>query len=131
MALGGRLYQKTHEVTGFMDHRENAADPLDVQYAPSHSINLTPNGVLAGIARAATAKVNSLHGQGIAQLGNGLMTEATAADGLIEAFRSEADSFVLAVQWHPEWRVLENPFYHGIFRVFGDACRQRASLRVR
>ena len=131
VALGGRLHQKIHEVTGFMDHRENSADALDVQYAPSHSINLTPNGMLAGIARAATVKVNSLHGQGIAQLGKGLMIEATAADGLIEAFRSEADSFVLAVQWHPEWRALENPFYHSIFRVFGDACRQRASLRVR
>ena len=57
--------------------------------------------------------------------------EATAPDGLIEAYRSDGASFLLAVQWHPEWRVTENAFYHGIFRAFGDACRRRASQRVR
>jgi putative glutamine amidotransferase len=69
-------------------------------------------------------------------LGEGLITEATAPDGLIEAYRFDGGgrgdgAFLLAVQWHPEWRVLENPFYHGIFRAFGDACRQRAAQRIR
>lgn len=131
VAFGGRLHQKVHDVDGFMDHRENLDDPLDVQYAPTHPIALVPGGLLAGIAGGDTAHVNSLHGQGIARLGETLTVEATAADGLIEAYRRNAGSFLLAVQWHPEWRVLENPFYHGIFRAFGDACRQRASQRIR
>ena len=136
VAFGGRLYQKVHEVHGHMDHRENLDDPLDVQYAPVHPVALAPGGLLARIADADTAAVNSLHGQGIARLGEGLQVEATAPDGLVEAYRfgggpGDEGRFLLAVQWHPEWKVLENPFYHGIFRAFGDACRQRAAQRIR
>ncbi|MGX9188484.1 gamma-glutamyl-gamma-aminobutyrate hydrolase family protein [Stenotrophomonas sp. Ker107b] len=46
--------------------------------------------------------------------------------GLIEAARSTAHRFVLGVQWHPEWRVADNPFYHSIFHAFGDACRRNS-----
>jgi putative glutamine amidotransferase len=138
VAFGGRLHQKVHEVEGHLDHRENPDDPLDLQYAPTHEIALSPGGWLAGIAGAETARVNSLHGQGIAMLGEGLTVEATAPDGLIEAYRRSGSAFdgstgpfLLAVQWHPEWRLLENAFSLGIFRAFGDACRQRANQRIR
>jgi putative glutamine amidotransferase len=129
VALGGRLHQKVHEVLGFDDHREDADEPLETQYAPRHPILLRAGGLLAQIAGADRAEVNSLHGQGVARLGDGLVIEATAPDGLIEAYRRPASSFLLAVQWHPEWRVRENPFYLGIFRAFGDACRRRAQQR--
>lgn len=131
VALGGTLHQKVHEVGAYDDHRENPDDDLDAQYAPSHPIDLHPGGLLAGIAGAARAEVNSLHGQGIARLGEGLTVEATAPDGLIEAYRRPDSDFLLAVQWHPEWRVRENAFYLGIFRAFGDACRRRAQRRTR
>ena len=85
---------------------------------------------LERIAGVAHSRVNPLHGQGIARLGEGLTVEATAPDGLIEAYRCDGGGFLLAVHWHPEWRVTENPFYHGIFRAFGDACRQRAAQRL-
>lgn len=130
VALGGALHQKVHEVDGYLDHREDPQDPLEAQYAPTHRIDLAPGGLLAAIAGAASTEVNSLHGQGIARLGEGLKVEATAPDGLIEAYRRDGNGFVLAVQWHPEWRVLENRFYHDIFRAFGDACRRRAAQRV-
>jgi putative glutamine amidotransferase len=68
-----------------------------------------------------------VHYQGIDRLGEGLGIEAVASDGLVEAFRVEdAPAFALAVQWHPEWRVLENPVSLAIFRAFGAACRARA-----
>lgn len=130
VALGGRLHQKVHELAGMRDHRENTDDPLDVQYAAAHEVALAPGGLLAGIAGGSRVHVNSLHGQGVARLGEGLQVEATAPDGLVEAYRRDGGGFLLAVQWHPEWRVTENPFYHGIFRAFGDACRQRAAQRL-
>lgn len=129
VALGGSLVQKVHEQPGFLDHRENPDDPLEKQYAPAHVVTFNPGGILAGIAGAPSAQVNSLHGQGVARLGKGLKVEAVAPDGLIEAFRHEGAGFLLAVQWHPEWRVTENPFYLGIFKAFGDACRTRAAQR--
>jgi putative glutamine amidotransferase len=129
VALGGSLHQKVHETPGYDDHREGADEDLDTQYAPRHAIALQPGGVLAAIAGGDQAQVNSLHGQGIARLAAGLSVEATAPDGLIEAYRRPASGFLLAVQWHPEWRVRENPFYHGIFRAFGEACRHYAQRR--
>lgn len=129
VALGGTLYQKVHEQPGFLDHRENLGDPLDKQYAPVHAVTFNPGGILAKVAGTPSAQVNSLHGQGVARLGRGLKVEAVAPDGLVEAFRHEGPAFMLGVQWHPEWRVTENPFYLGIFKAFGDACRARAAQR--
>lgn len=129
VAFGGTLYQKVHEQPGFLDHREHPDDPLEKQYAPAHVVTFNPGGLLSGIAGTPSAHVNSLHGQGVARLGKGLKVEAVAPDGLIEAFRHEGSGFLLGVQWHPEWRVTENPFYLGIFKAFGDACRARAAQR--
>jgi putative glutamine amidotransferase len=129
VAFGGTLYQKVHEQPGFLDHRENPNDPLDKQYAPVHAVTFNPGGILARVAGAPSAQVNSLHGQGVARLGRGLKVEAVAPDGLVEAFRHEGPGFLLGVQWHPEWRAAENPFYLGIFKAFGDACRARAAQR--
>ena len=130
VALGGTLHQKVHETPGFQDHREDLDDPLDDQYGPAHSISLSNGGLLEKIAGAQSAMVNSLHGQGLRELGRGLVVEAVAPDGLVEAVRLDSrDSFVLAVQWHPEWRVRENPFYLGIFQAFAAACRARLARR--
>ncbi len=131
VAFGGTLHQKLHEQQGFMDHRENPDDPLEKQYGPAHAVSLVPGGLLAGLGPESGTMVNSLHGQGVARLGNGLVVEAVAPDGLIEAFRLEGPGFLLGVQWHPEWRVGETPFYLGIFKLFGDACRTRAAQRTR
>jgi putative glutamine amidotransferase len=60
-----------------------------------------------------------------------LLPVAHAADGLVEAFEVKAArSFAVAMQWHPEWRTSENPFYAAIFAAFGDACRQRNEART-
>ncbi len=129
VAFGGSLHQKVHERDGFADHREDVEAALDVQYGPAHPIQLRADGCLARIAGSKQVAVNSLHGQGVARLGEGLSVEATAPDGLVEAFRGTGPSFLLAVQWHPEWRVTENPFYFGIFQAFGKACRRYAAQR--
>lgn len=131
VALGGSLHQKVHEQPGFQDHRENKDEPLDRQYAPSHPVHLAAGGMLRPLAGCDSVMVNSLHGQGIRNLAPGLVVEASAPDGLIEAVRLDrADTFVLAVQWHPEWKVTENPFYLAIFQAFAAACRQRMNQRV-
>jgi len=57
--------------------------------------------------------------------------EGRAPDGVIEAVRvTDARSFALGVQWHPEWRVLQNPVSVALFRAFGDAARRRAEQRA-
>ena len=54
-----------------------------------------------------------------------------APDGVVEAFGVRgARTFAYAVQFHPEWRCWETPFYTAIFEAFGHACRQRRSQRL-
>jgi putative glutamine amidotransferase len=131
VALGGTLHQAVHTVPGLADHRERDADPIAVQYGPAHSISLTPGGLFARLAGAATAQVNSVHGQGVARLAPGLVVEATAPDGLVEAFRGEGPNFLAAVQWHPEWLFRENPLSTAIFQAFGAAARAWQTSRRR
>jgi putative glutamine amidotransferase len=130
VAYGGTLWQKVQEVPGFADHRENKEDPLEVQYGPAHDVDLVPGGELQRIAGADRARVNSLHSQGVQRLGEGLEVEARAPDGLIEGFRvREAPGFALAVQWHPEWQAMKNPFSRALFAAFGAAARAHAKGR--
>lgn len=127
VVLGGTLHQKVSDVPGYHNHKENPEDPLDVQYGPSHPVNLVAGGLLSRLAGAEEMTVNSLHGQGVRKLADGVTVEAVADDGLIEAFTVDsAESFALAVQWHPEWKVTEDEFSMAIFKAFGDACRARS-----
>lgn len=131
VALGGTLHQRVHEVPGRMDHREPKSAPFEEQYAPRHPIRLAPGSVFETWAAGPEVMVNSLHGQGINQLAAGLEAQAHAPDGQIEAVAVRgARTFAYAVQFHPEWRCWENPFYSAIFSAFGHACRQRRSLRL-
>jgi putative glutamine amidotransferase len=124
VAFGGSLHQAVHAEPGLADHREDKAAAVDDQYGPAHPVRFMPGGLLARLTGREEAVVNSLHAQGIERLGEGLRPEAVAPDGLTEAVTvAGAPGFVLGVQWHPEWRVLENPVSLAIFRAFGDACR--------
>lgn len=131
VAFGGSLHQRLYEVPGFIEHREDKSQPVDIQYGPAHDIKVEPGGLLYELSGRGSARVNSLHTQGVDRLAPGLRPEATAPDGLIEAFSvDQAPNFALGVQWHPEWKVTENPFYLSIFKAFGDACRARAASRT-
>ncbi|HSM31317.1 MAG TPA: gamma-glutamyl-gamma-aminobutyrate hydrolase family protein, partial [Woeseiaceae bacterium] len=111
VVLGGTLHQKVSDVPGYHNHKENPDDPLDVQYGPSHPVTLVEGGLLARLAGTGEMTVNSLHGQGVARLADGVTVEAVADDGLIEAFTvDDARAFALAVQWHPEWKASSNEF---------------------
>jgi putative glutamine amidotransferase len=130
VALGGTLYQHVHEQPGYQVHNENPDDPLDIQYGPTHDVRLVEGGLLHALAGKDSVTVNSVHSQGADRLADGVTVEAVADDGLVEGFQVDgAKSFALAVQWHPEWKVTEDPFSMSIFKSFGDACREYASRK--
>ena len=130
VAFGGTLHQKLHELPGHLDHRDDEGQPLDVQYGPAHEVRLEPGGLLRSLTSADRIEVNSLHSQGIDRLGAELAVEARAPDGVIEAFRvRDARRFALAVQWHPEWKAMANPFSRALFAAFGQASRERAQSK--
>jgi putative glutamine amidotransferase len=121
VALGGTLHQEVHQLAGRLDHRAGAGS-RDLRYGAKHPVSLT--GQLAEISGAGTIMVNSLHGQAINRLAPGLIVDAIAPDGTIEAVRvADARGFALAVQWHPEWQAAASADRARLFAAFGDACR--------
>lgn len=124
VSFGGTLHQFVHELPGYLMHKENPEDPLEVQYGPSHEVEFTPDGLLHTMTGVSSAMVNSVHSQGVDRLAEELVPEARSGDGLVEAFTvRNSPGFTLAVQWHPEWKPLENPVSTAMFRAFGEACR--------
>ena len=130
VALGGSLHQQLHAEPGLMDHREPDDPDLAVQFATRHEVRLTSGSAFAQWAGGTTAMVNSLHAQGIKRLGNRLVAEAFAPDGLVEGVRvAEASAFAFGVQWHPEWRHDTNPFYARTLEAFAQACVEHRRRR--
>ncbi|MBV8465053.1 MAG: gamma-glutamyl-gamma-aminobutyrate hydrolase family protein [Burkholderiales bacterium] len=131
VVYGGSLLQKVHETPGMMDHREDAAASLDVQYGARHPVSFSEDGLIRRISGFAQYEVNSIHNQGVERLGEGLRVEALAPDGLVEAFSvRDARAFALATQWHPEWKFASNPLSTSLFRAFGDDCRRYQASRA-
>lgn len=112
-------------------HREDLSLPRDQQYLPAHGIRISAGGTLDELTgRSGSARVNSLHGQVVDRLGEGLRIEAEAPDGVVEAASvAGARAFALAVQWHPEWYAGTDRLSGTIFRAFGDAARKHAAGR--
>jgi putative glutamine amidotransferase len=131
VAFGGTLHQRLHEIEGFLDHRDDESQPLEVQYGPAHDVVLEEGGLLRGLSDSNRIRVNSLHHQGVERLGDRLVVEARAPDGVVEAFRvRDAKRFALAVQWHPEWQVMSNSFSRALFGAFGASARQGAQEKL-
>jgi putative glutamine amidotransferase len=132
VALGGTLHTRVHEQhPGAIDHRAPDVEDLDLRYGPRHAVELEPTGEIARIVGSARIEVNSLHWQAIDRPAERLVVEGRAHDGVIEAVRvADARGFALGVQWHPEWKVLQNPVSAALFNAFGDAARRRAAQRA-
>ncbi|OCW55602.1 gamma-glutamyl-gamma-aminobutyrate hydrolase family protein [Hoeflea olei] len=128
VAGGGSLHPEIRELPGRMNHRmprletgEIHPDPA-VVFADRHEVRLEPDGVFAQILGSSTIRVNSLHGQGVLELGDRIVSEGVAEDGTIEAIRfRDAKGFALGVQWHAEYDPQDNPVNQKLFRAFGEA----------
>lgn len=126
VALGGTLDQHVEELPGRIDHREDEGAPEEVRYGPAHEVDSTAGGLIEKITGERRFKVNSLHSQAIARLAPGLVVEARAPDGTIEAVsRPGSPGFLLAVQWHPEWQATLNPISVKLLKAFGAALRAK------
>jgi putative glutamine amidotransferase len=123
VALGGTLHQRIFEMPERFNHRRRRGSmTADQRYGPAHSVALAPEGRLAQLAGTTEIMVNSLHGQGIDRPAPDLLVEAVAPDGQIEGVSLPGARFVVGVQWHPEYKPLENPFSRALFAAFAQAC---------
>ena len=81
------------------------------------------------------ALINTIHHQAVNKLGRGMIVEALAVpDGIVEAIRWRGPSYVLGVQWHPEFMFgpdIGETHLDGspLLNEFLDAARARKAKR--
>ncbi len=132
VALGGSLHQRLQDLPGRMDHSTPMQPSSRVRQGKAHAVRITRGGWLHRLAGCAEIPVNSLHNQGVNKLAPGLVTEAVAPDGTIEAVRvvasqaGHAPGFAVGVQWHPEYDWRSDAISRAIFEQFGAAVRAYA-----
>ncbi len=123
VAYGATLRRDLGEAEREQIHHTEPGLSLEGMFALEHRVDLASNGVLERVMGGPSIVVNSAHFQGIRDLGGKLAVEATSADGVIEGIRPASGERILAVQWHPEWRVADNPNSRELFAWFGMLLR--------
>jgi putative glutamine amidotransferase len=123
VALGGTLVQdipaeRPSEVVHARTREEKTR--LD------HTVAVAPETRLSALAAAPQVRVNSRHHQAIDALAPGLAITGLSPDGLPEAVEATGDTWVLAVQWHPE-NLAGDPVSRRLFSEFVRAARERAA----
>jgi len=121
---GGTLIQDiATQLPNSIKHEQGA--PRD---RPSHTITLANASMLAALAKAESAVVNSHHHQALENVGEDLQATAWASDGLIEAVEdTRPDRFALGVQWHPELGWQDDELSQKLFSEFVKACAANRS----
>lgn len=127
VALGGSLHQRLQDLPDRLDHSTPMQPDPRIRQGKAHEIRITPGTWLHRIARSSTIAVNSLHNQGMDRLGAGLVAEAIAPDGTVEAVRLAGAPFVVGLQWHPEYDCGTDHVSRGIFEAFANAVEERAT----
>jgi putative glutamine amidotransferase len=118
--MGGTLFQQVQNEPSRFDHR-GGPGTSEERYRMKHKV--IASGELARIVGQTEFMVNSLHEQAIDRLADGLIAEAVAEDGTVEAVRvAHARGFAIGVQFHPEWHVRDDHASRSIFEAFGRAC---------
>lgn len=131
VALGGSLHQRLQDMEGRIDHSTPLHPDPRIRTGKAHEIRIAPGTWLHRVAGASVIAVNSLHNQGIDRLAPGLVVEAVAPDGTIEAVRlPAAAALAVGVQWHPEYDFATDATSRRIFTAFGAAVRHRTAEQV-
>lgn len=91
----------------------------------AHDVDVRAGTRLAHVFGAGCLRVNSMHHQGVRDLGKGLQVTATAPDGLIEAVEGDDGRYVVGVQWHPEALTDSQEKARALFQEFVEAAAGR------
>jgi putative glutamine amidotransferase len=98
VALGGTLHQHLPDVIGHTHHQRGNA------VFSTSAVRTVPGTRLAALI-GESSDAQCYHHQAIDRLGESLIVSAQDTDGVIEAVEIPGETFVLAVQWHPEERL--------------------------
>ena len=102
--FGGTLYLDLADQFNHAEKDGNIAHWQKDDYEkPTHFVKIVRSSKLNHIMETEHLETNSMHHQGIRELGALLDPVAYGPDGLVEAVEVRDRSFILGVQWHPEF----------------------------
>jgi putative glutamine amidotransferase len=120
VVLGGTLIQHIpDEIDNALAHEQ--PNPRD---EAGHEVTVTEDTLLHRIAGNTSLSVNSAHHQAVKDVGENVIVNAVAADGVVEGIEATDYAFCLGIQWHPEFSI--DPADTLIFSAFIDAARGAA-----
>jgi putative glutamine amidotransferase len=126
VACGGTLVQHL----GPTDvHRQKPRGAEPGKHPAAHRVWVAPETRLAEIIGGGGHDVNSRHHQAVESMGPGLIVTAISEDGVIEALEKPGAAFAVAVQWHPEDRILVSDGDRKLFEAFAAALASRPTNR--
>ncbi|WP_225221563.1 gamma-glutamyl-gamma-aminobutyrate hydrolase family protein [Microbacterium gallinarum] len=108
VARGGTLHQHLPDALGTERYRIGGG------VFATNEVTVDDGSRLAGLVGAGTLDVHSYHHQGVDQVGAGLMVTARTDDGLVQAFESDDDQYLVGVQWHPEENLEDRRLFAGL-----------------
>jgi gamma-glutamyl-gamma-aminobutyrate hydrolase PuuD len=100
VAYGGTLHQDLSAagVAAFPHQR------MELYDEHCHAVRFGEGSWLGQLyAGSRQLNVNSIHHQGVKQLGRALTADAWSEDGVVECIRDPGQPFMVGVQWHPEF----------------------------
>jgi len=118
VSLGGTLHQHLPDVVGHYQHQ------LGNAVFNTSTIQTVPGTRVASLIGEST-DAQCYHHQAIAELGKGLIASAWDSDGVIEAVEILGDSFVVAVQWHPEERLDDLRLFRAVVQAAASYAKSR------
>jgi putative glutamine amidotransferase len=132
VAAGGTLYQDLAEqMPGSIKHDyfPYASHGYSRDFL-AHTVKIAAGTRLARLFGTDELKVNSMHHQGVKTLGTGLHATAVSPDGLVEGIERDGESYVFAVQWHPEALTDADDHSRAVFADFVDAAKGEVASRA-
>ena len=111
VAMGGSLIQ---------DIPTQVPDSLRHGGGAMHKIGVEKDSFLYRLYGQDSLEVNSFHHQAVKDPAPGVRVTARAPDGVIEAYEAPG---VIAVQFHPEKMVEDDPFWLPLFEAYVDRLK--------
>jgi putative glutamine amidotransferase len=122
VARGGTLHQHLPEALGTERYRVGGG------VFATNEVAVQGGSRLAQLVGDGPIEVHSYHHQGVDRLGDGLVVTARTDDGLVQAFESDGDGYVVGVQWHPEENREDRRLFSGLVAEASAFRLARASL---
>ncbi len=97
----GSLYQDINKEVRDAQSHSSSDEAKDIEHF-AHTLHIEKHSKLEGILGDSSIRTNSHHHQAIKLLGNNLVVNARAEDGIIEGVEDPGAEYIVGVQSHPE-----------------------------